>query len=338
MKPLNALLFCTGLLPVTVLAQVDLAYVGEAVERQLPGDEQFMQWSIDPQRLATEAGDRLETREVVTAEPETVKLENIVPPIHFESGVAKVPQSTLDELREVLDGMRHRANVRLNLVGHADDQPLSPQLAARYGDNEGLSRERAGEVAELFQRSLGLPPEAISYEWAGASRPVASNTNEAGRALNRRVEVEVWYDELHDKVSEKEFVVAEDIRQVKVCRMETVCKLRYVEGHARRARVQNLVAPLHYDEASLRVSPQFSAQIARTLENLRDKRNVVVKFLGYTDNLPLAERDARIYGDHLSLSKARSRRVALAIPGPARFGNRRGRQRRPGCRAGHREQ
>ena len=97
--------------------------------------------------------------------------------------------------------------------------------------------------------------------------------------------------------------------------METVCKLRYIEGHERRARVQNLVAPLHYDDASLQLSPTFVAQIQRTLENLSDKQHVVAKFIGYTDNSPLAEREARIYGDHETLSKARARRVACRDSG-----------------------
>jgi outer membrane protein OmpA-like peptidoglycan-associated protein len=35
----------------------------------------------------------------------------------------------------------------------------------------------------------------VSYEWAGDQKPEASNATEAGRAQNRRVEVEVWYDE-----------------------------------------------------------------------------------------------------------------------------------------------
>ena len=143
--------------------------------------------------------------------------------------------------------------------------------------------------------------------------PIADNATAAGRAPNRRVEVEVWYDEFKDATGTEEFVVKNDFQQIKVCRMQTVCKLRYIEGHERRARVQNLVAPLHYDDASLQVSPTFVAQIQRTLENLRDKQHVVVKFIGYTDNSPLAEREARIYGDHETLSKARARRVALAI-------------------------
>ncbi|MGE0623549.1 MAG: OmpA family protein [Pseudomonadales bacterium] len=309
----SGLLLLIALLPCASLAAPESLTVGEAVERHLSPDIEFTRWSRDPARLAEDAGDRLETRDVLLTEPETIKLKDVVPPIRFESGVAEVPQSTLTELRKVLESMRNRANVRLNLVGHADNQRLSPALAQRYGDNDGLSRERAGEVAELFQRALDLPPEAVSYEWAGDRQPVASNDTEAGRALNRRVEVEVWFDVLTDVVAEEEYVVTDDIRQIKVCRMETVCKLRYVEGHARRARVQNLVAPLHYDVASLEVPPGFVAQIQQTLDNLSDRQNVVVRFVGHTDDGALADRDARIYGDHLSLSRARAHRIALAV-------------------------
>ncbi len=313
MNQLRLLITFGILMPYQVFAAPEELPVGQAVERHLSPDLEFSQWTRDRDRLTEEAGDRLETRDVLITEPETIKLRDVVPPIHFESGVAEVPESTVAELRQVLDSMRNRANVRLNLVGHADSQRLSPALAARYGDNDGLSRERAGEVAEFFQRALNLPPEAVSYEWAGDRVPIASNATEAGRAQNRRVEVEVWFDVLNDAVAQEEYVVPEEIHQVKVCRMETVCKLRYVEGHARRARVKNLVAPLYYDASSLAVTPAFVTQIRQTLDNLSDRQNVVVKFIGHTDDSALADRDARIYGDHLSLSKARAHRVALAV-------------------------
>ncbi len=227
--------------------------------------------------------------------------------------MAQIPDSTVVSLGEILERMEDRINVRLHLIGHADSQPLSPRLQAIYGDNNGLSRERAGQVAEHFQTALALPPEAISYEWAGDTRPVASNETEEGRAQNRRVEVEVWYDEVVDKVALEEFLVPHEIKRVKVCRMETVCKLRYVEGHSKRARVQNLIAPLRYGEDAIDVTPEFIAQVRQSLDNMRDKQNVVVKFVGYTDAAPLTGRTERIYGDHLGLSKARARRVALAV-------------------------
>ena len=313
MRSLLLLIGAALALPAVRAQVVDEAALGETVERHLPIDEPYLQWVQDPDELATEEGDQIDVREVIEDKPETIKLTGLVPPINFETGVAQIPDTTVVELAGILERMRHRRNVRLHLVGHADNRPLSPRLAAIYGDNQGLSRERAGQVAEHFQTSLSLPPEAISFGWAGDTEPVASNATEDGRALNRRVEVEVWYDELRESVALEEFLVPHQIQRVKVCRMETVCKLRYVDGHSKRARLQNLIAPLYYDEETIEVTPQFVDQVQRGLQNLRDKQNVTVKFVGYTDESPLTGRTERIYGDHVGLSKARARRVALAI-------------------------
>jgi flagellar motor protein MotB len=298
--------------PVAEAQGVIEAELGEAVERHLSSDEPFMQWAQDPELLETESGDRLEQREVVADKVETLKLRNVVPPIRFDSGVADIPPSYIERLRGVLNSMRHLKNVRLHIVGHADDQPLSDSLVGVFGDNAGLSRERAGEVAEFIQKALALSPEAIAFEWAGDDQPIASNATAKGRALNRRVEVEVWYDQIGKQLAVEEVVVPEEIKRVKVCRMETVCKLRYREGHARRARLKNLVAPLHFGEDTVGVSEEFIRQIGQVIHNLRDERNVTVKFIGYTDDVPLAGRAERIYGTHLALSKARAHRVALA--------------------------
>ena len=285
----------------------------ESSEKQLSTEEPFMFWGRDPSLLEREAGDRLVQREVAGEQAKTVKLKNVIPPIRFESGVANIPSSYIERLRAVLDGMRDLENVRLHLVGHADDQPLSDRLTGVYGDNAGLSRERAGEVGEFIQTALALPPEAISFEWAGDRQPIATNTTAEGRALNRRVEVEVWYDESEAKLGLEEVVVPADIKRVKVCRTETVCKLRYLEGHARRARVKNLIAPLHYSDETVGVPPEFVRQIGQALHNLAGKQNVTVKFIGFTDDLPLTGRAGKIYGTHLALSKSRAHRVALAI-------------------------
>jgi flagellar motor protein MotB len=294
-------------------AQVDEAPLGEAVERHLSLDGPVTQWVQDPDRVDEDLSDTIELRETLTDALETIKLANLVEPIRFESGVADIPEATIQSLADILERMKDRLNVRLHLIGHADNQPLSPRLVEIYGDNAGLSRERAGQVAEHFQTALALPPEAISYEWAGDTQPVASNETEAGRAQNRRVEVEVWYDEVADKVALEEILVPHEIQRVKVCRMETVCKLRYVEGHSKRAKVQNLVAPLHFDAEEITVDDLFVERVRQGFENLSNKQNVVVKFIGYSDDTPLSGRAARIYGDQVGLSKARARRVALAI-------------------------
>jgi flagellar motor protein MotB len=292
---------------------VETAKPGEQVERHLSGDQPFTRWSQDPALLDKERGDRLEVKKVAGEKTETVKLKNVVPPIRFESGVAKIPPEYVDKLAKILEGMRYRKNVRVHFVGHADSQPLSDALVRVFGDNAGLSRERAGEVAEYFKNALGLPPEAVTYEWAGETQPIATNLTEEGRALNRRVEVEVWYDEVRGDLKDQEVVVSDDIKRVKVCRTETVCKLHYKEGQERRTRVKNLVVPLHYEDETTPISQDFTKQVMQALTNLRDKQHVTVRFIGYTDDAPLTGRDERIYGNHLSLSKARAHRVALAM-------------------------
>ncbi len=291
----------------------EAATCGETTETHLPKDRAFTPWLLDPSVFAEDQGDRTERRQVAERDVKTIKLTNVVPPIRFRQGEADIPEEYVALLRRVLESMRGRANVRLHFVGHADSQRLSGALQAKYGDNTGLSRERAGTTAEYCQRALDLPPEAISYEGLGDSRPVADNATEAGRALNRRVEVEVWYDEISEKMVEKEVIVTRQVNRVKVCRTETVCKLRYKEGHSHRARVKNLIAPMHYEENMVTVPEEFLQQIRQALINLRGKEHVAVRFFAYTDNTPLEGRDERIYGNQLGLSKAVARRVALAV-------------------------
>lgn len=285
--------------------------LGESVEKHIPSDEPRTQWvqSIEP----TGQGDRLETRKVVAQEVKTVKLQNVVPPIRFGSGEAEIPENYTARLREVLQRMKDRKNVRLHFVGHTDNVPVVGEAKMKYGDNVGLSRERAGTVAEYFKRVLGLSPESISYEGMGEAQPVATNATEGGRTFNRRVEVEVWYDEVGKKVVEKEVVVAEQFNRVKVCRVETVCKLRYKEGHAKRARIKNLMPPLHFDEETTTIPEQYTLKLRQVLNDLKGKQNLIVKFVGYTDDAPLSGRAERIYGNHISLSKARARRASLAV-------------------------
>jgi flagellar motor protein MotB len=286
---------------------------GKTTEMHLPTDQPVTPWIHDPSIFEEDEGDRTEMREIVKQEIKTIKLENLVPPIYFGLGEAEITDNYLKLLSKVLDSMHDRANVRLHFVGHTDSLPLRRGLIAQYGDNIGLSRARAGTVAEYCQRALNLPSEAISYEGLGDGRPAASNATEEGRQLNRRVEVQVWHDEIVEKQDEKEVIVPREVNRVKVCRTETVCKLRYKDGHSHRARVKNLIPPLHYDRGMMGVSEKFLQQVRQALKNLRAKQNVVLKFTAYSDSIPLKDRDKRIYGDHIGLSKAVAQRVSLAV-------------------------
>src|SRR5262249_21997070 len=104
-----------------------------------------------------------------------------------------------------------------------------------------------------------------------------------------------------------------DIKRIKVCRVEDVCKMRFKEGETPRMRIRNLVVPLRYEDENIPISEAFTRQSGEALDNLRDRRGVTVRFIGYTDNASLTVRDEQTFGNRLSLSKARAQRVALAI-------------------------
>ena len=288
--------------------------LGENTEKHLPPNQTFTLWMQDETFFKPQEEDKVIKKKVLEKEVETFKLEGKVPNIGFQSGTVDIPDDYVQKLRDVLGEMKNRSNVRLHFIGHTDTDKLSPALRAQYGDNIGLSKYRAQTVAEYFQRELDLPPDAVSFDGVGDSEPIASNETAEGKRKNRRVEVQVWYDEITETAVEKEFVVpAKKLNRLKVCRKELVCKLSYKQGNARRARLQNLVKPLRLEPGQSGVPDVFVQHIRETLQNLSDKRNVVVRFVGHTDNLPLSEAEKRIYGDHINFSRARARYVMLEV-------------------------
>src|SRR5215471_11588512 len=105
----------------------------------------------------------------------------------------------------------------------------------------------------------------------------------------------------------------DEFKRIKVCRVETVCKMRYKDGQTPRTHVKNLVLPLRYEDEAVPISDAFTKQVQQALNDLRDKQGVAIRFIGYTDDAPLTGRDQSLYGNQLSLSKARAQRVALAM-------------------------
>lgn len=73
-----------------------------------------------------------------------------------------------------------QATKKVLVVGHTDSTG-GAEL------NQRLSEQRARAVGDILA-SAGIARQDIYYQGAGASRPLADNTSEAGRAQNRRVE------------------------------------------------------------------------------------------------------------------------------------------------------
>ncbi|MCE5264088.1 MAG: OmpA family protein [Deltaproteobacteria bacterium] len=88
--------------------------------------------------------------------------------------------------KEILDNIAsYLKTYRENSViarGHTDS-------TGKQATNQALSEKRAQKVREYLVAYQNISPERIKAEGIGPAQPAASNASEAGRALNRRVEL-----------------------------------------------------------------------------------------------------------------------------------------------------
>ena len=101
------------------------------------------------------------------------------------SGEAQLATQSDDGQRE--NWRKQLLQRRLFLVGHTDDAGSSQV-------NADLSERRARAVA-AFLKKHGVPEDVLFYQGAGETLPVADNLTEAGRSMNRRVEIVEMVDE-----------------------------------------------------------------------------------------------------------------------------------------------
>ena len=108
----------------------------------------------------------------------------------FRSGSADLTEEAQSIMRRIA-GVNSEGNSEITVSGHTDDVPLI--FGSRYRDNWDLAAARSASVVQSLSSDdliSGDRLEAISY---GESRPVESNETAAGRAKNRRIEIEINY-------------------------------------------------------------------------------------------------------------------------------------------------
>jgi outer membrane protein OmpA-like peptidoglycan-associated protein len=108
----------------------------------------------------------------------TINLDNIL----FPGDSALLVASEKEKLRLIGEVLRQYPDRDILVEGHTADVVggLDPQT---------LSENRAAAVGNELVASGVRKSDQIVYKGWGASRPVASNDTEAGRAKNRRVEI-----------------------------------------------------------------------------------------------------------------------------------------------------
>lgn len=105
--------------------------------------------------------------------------------ILFDAGKTDVKadgQAALTELASVLTTIKDRAFL---VTGHTDNVPIK---SSNFKSNWELSTARAVNVVQYLQDG-GVAPTKLAAAGYSEFDPVASNDDDAGKALNRRIEI-----------------------------------------------------------------------------------------------------------------------------------------------------
>jgi len=105
--------------------------------------------------------------------------------IYFDTGKSEIKaeesRTQLDEMAKLL---KSQPALKVYIVGHTDNQ-------GNLDANQTLSQQRAQAVVAALSKQYQIPAARLASKGVASLAPVAPNTDEAGRAKNRRVELVV---------------------------------------------------------------------------------------------------------------------------------------------------
>lgn len=102
--------------------------------------------------------------------------------IYFDPDLAEIKPESHDQLEAIANLLRERPDLSLHVVGHTDNQ-------GDLAHNLDLSRRRAEAVVAALTRDFAVAPARLSPHGLAGLAPIAPNTAEEGRAMNRRIEL-----------------------------------------------------------------------------------------------------------------------------------------------------
>jgi outer membrane protein OmpA-like peptidoglycan-associated protein len=103
--------------------------------------------------------------------------------ILFDTGKSKLKPASTKDLTEFAKVLREYRDTDLVIEGHTDNK-------GKKATNKKLSLARATSVIALLG-SQGVVRSRMTAQGYADDRPVAPNTSEAGRAQNRRVQIQI---------------------------------------------------------------------------------------------------------------------------------------------------
>jgi len=111
---------------------------------------------------------------------EKINLKNVF----FPSDGFTLEDKSKSELNKLASFMITNPAVKLEISGHTDN-------SGKPAHNQELSEKRAKAVYDYMVGEGKIPATRLSYKGYGDTQPIAPNTTDAGKKLNRRTEVTV---------------------------------------------------------------------------------------------------------------------------------------------------
>ena len=115
--------------------------------------------------------------------PIEVNASIVLKNIFFDTKKAVLKPESLIELDKVIQLLKENPTLKIEIDGHTDN-------VGKPADNLLLSNNRAKSVV-TYLLTKGIAANRLSSKGFGATKPVADNTKEEGRAQNRRTELKV---------------------------------------------------------------------------------------------------------------------------------------------------
>lgn len=107
----------------------------------------------------------------------------------FDSGSAKLTEDAKQVLDKVAVVLEKYSGGEIEIAGHTDNVPMSSHT---YANNEELSDARALSVFYYLSENSLLDPSRIKHSGMGERQPIADNSTDEGRSMNRRVEIRIY--------------------------------------------------------------------------------------------------------------------------------------------------
>ncbi|MGP3697310.1 OmpA family protein [Rhodobacter sp. NSM] len=109
----------------------------------------------------------------------------------FTSGSDELSQDARAVMSRIAEATQHPDRT-ITVTGHTDNVPVSGGV---FRDNIALAAGRAASVVRELVDTGSVDPGRITAVSRGEFDPVADNATEEGRAQNRRIEIEIDYDD-----------------------------------------------------------------------------------------------------------------------------------------------